>query len=127
MTILKEKHTERDGNDCLIKSSVVLLEFSDTNYLVISTEQFLGGWTDDDIINSTWSFKNREEAYSKYNQITGEKTLIDCDLVLGCIDIGIGRPRQYDGKCEGYAKSDYDDEPCERCKNCELNTMYGIE
>lgn len=69
MKILKEKHSERDGNDCLIKASVVLLEFSNTNYMVVSTEQFLGGWTDNDINNSTWSFKNIEEAYSKYFQV----------------------------------------------------------
>jgi hypothetical protein len=71
MKILKEKHTERNGNDCLIQASVVLLEFTETNYLVISTEQFLGGWTDNDIINSTWSFKTFAEAYKKYNQIYG--------------------------------------------------------
>ena len=71
MRILKEKHTERDGNDCLIKASTVLLEFSDTNFLVISTEQFIGGWTDNAITTSTWEFKNRDEAYSKYNQISG--------------------------------------------------------
>ena len=67
--ILKEKHTERTGNDCWIQASVALLEFSNTNYLVISTEQFLGSWTDNDINNSTWSFKNRDEAYSKYYQV----------------------------------------------------------
>jgi hypothetical protein len=69
MKVLKEKHTERDGNDCLIKASIVLLEFSDTNFLVVSTEQFIGSWTDNDICTSTWTFKNRDEAYSKYNQV----------------------------------------------------------
>lgn len=71
MKILKEKNVDRDGNDCLIKASIVLLEFSDTNFLVISTEQFIGGWTDNAIATSTWEFKNRDEAYSKYNQISG--------------------------------------------------------
>ena len=68
MKILKEKHTERYGNDCLIQASVVLLEFSTTNYLVVSTEQFLGGWTDNAIATSTWDFQNRDAAYDKYNQ-----------------------------------------------------------
>ena len=67
--ILKEKHSEQYGNDCLIMSSIVLLEFSRTNYLVISTEQFLGGWTNNDISNSTWAFKHIEDAYAKYNQL----------------------------------------------------------
>ena len=69
MNILKEKHTERYGNECLIKTSVVLLEFSDTNYFIISTEQFLGSWTDNAINNGTWSFKNREDAFNKYSQV----------------------------------------------------------
>lgn len=71
MKILKEKSTERSGNDCWIQSTVVLLEFSDTNLLVVSTEQFLGGWTDNAIATSTWEFKNREEACTKYNQVAG--------------------------------------------------------
>lgn len=71
MKVLKEKNTERFGNDCLIKASVVLLEFSDTNFLVVSTEQFIGGWTDNAISTSTWEFKKRNEAYSKYNQVSG--------------------------------------------------------
>jgi hypothetical protein len=71
MKILKEKSTERSGNDCWIQATVVLLEFSDTNFLVVSTEQFIGGWTDNAIANSTWEFKNREEAYTKYNQVAG--------------------------------------------------------
>jgi hypothetical protein len=71
--ILKEKHNERYGNDCLIKSSIALIEFSNTNYLVVSIEQFIGSWTDNDISNSTWSFKHIEDAYAKYDQI--ERTL----------------------------------------------------
>lgn len=76
MKVLKEAHSEREGNDCLIKASVVLLEFSDTNFMVISTEQFCGGWTDNDIANSTWSYKNRDEAIIKYNQIVGSNTYL---------------------------------------------------
>lgn len=69
MKILKEKQSDREGNDCLIKASVVLLEFSNTNYMVISTEQFIGGWTDNTIADTTWSFKSIEEAYTKYYQV----------------------------------------------------------
>ena len=69
MKILKEKNSERCGNDCWIIATVALLEFSNTNFLVISTEQFIGGWTDNAIATSTWEFKNREEAYTKYDQV----------------------------------------------------------
>lgn len=70
MKILKEKHTERSGNECVIFTSVLLIEFTRTNYLVISSEQYCGGWTNNEISNSTWSFKNIEEAYSKYDQVS---------------------------------------------------------
>lgn len=69
MRVIKEKYSDREGNDCLIKASVVLLEFSKTNYMVISTEQFIGGWTDNAIADTTWSFKSIEEAYTKYYQV----------------------------------------------------------
>lgn len=71
MKVLKELNTERYGNDCLIKASIALLEFSNTNYMVISTEQFIGSWTDNAISTSTWEFKNYDAAYSKYDQIAG--------------------------------------------------------
>ena len=74
MKILKEKNSAHSGNDCWIESSVALLEFSETNYLVVSTKQFLGGWTDNAIATSTWEFKSREEAYTKYNQVAGGLT-----------------------------------------------------
>lgn len=76
MNILREQHTERYGNECLIKASVVLLEFSDTNYMVISTEQFIGGWTDNAIADTTWSYKDKNEAVVKYNQIVGSNTYL---------------------------------------------------
>ena len=69
MKILKEKHTERSGNECVIFTSVTLIEFTRTNYLVISSEQYCGGWTNNEISNSTWAFKCIEEAYSKYDQV----------------------------------------------------------
>lgn len=70
MKILKEKHTERSGNECVIFTSVLLIEFTRTNYLVISSEQYCGGWTNNEISNSTWAFKNIEEAYSKFDQVS---------------------------------------------------------
>lgn len=46
------------------------------------------------------------------------RTLDNCRLVTA-----YGKPRQYDGKCEGYG-TDYDnDEPCEICKRCELHYL----
>lgn len=47
-----------------------------------------------------------------------KRTLENCSLIR---QMGI-RPNQYDGVCEGFGKSDIDDEPCEVCKKCKL--MY---
>ena len=51
------------------------------------------------------------------------RTLDNCILIkhVGC------KPRQYDGVCEGFAKSDSDDEPCETCKECKLHYLYKEE
>jgi hypothetical protein len=44
------------------------------------------------------------------------RTLDNCRLVTA-----YGRPRQYDGKCEGYGTDYANDEPCEICKRCRLH------
>lgn len=55
----------------------------------------------------------------------GRRTLEHCGLITKCKKAGIGRPEQYStGKCEGYQKSDIDDEPCELCKECRLQVDY---
>lgn len=35
--------------------------------------------------------------------------------------------RQADGKCLGYARSGEDDEPCEQCRECPVNTSYEAQ
>jgi len=51
-----------------------------------------------------------------------KRTLYNCFLIKK-----FGKPTQIDGKCQGFARSEYDDEPCERCKECELNEHYEPE
>lgn len=46
------------------------------------------------------------------------RTLDNCRLVTA-----YGRPRQYDGKCEGYGTDYANDEPCEICKRCKLHYL----
>ena len=48
------------------------------------------------------------------------RTLKNCRLITryGAL------PIQYDGVCEGFAKSEWDDEPCEICKKCKLHYLY---
>ena len=48
-----------------------------------------------------------------------KRTLGNCALVKR-----FGPPNQYNGTCEGFAKSEIDDEPCEKCKSCKLHYLY---
>ena len=53
-----------------------------------------------------------------------KKTLENCSLIKkACDKLGIGKPEQYDGKCEGYASHDRD-EPTLKCRECNLNIGY---
>lgn len=60
-------------------------------------------------------------AAKKWN---GKRTLDHCGLITKCVKAGIGRPEQRDGKCNGYQRSETDDEPCETCKQCKLNEFW---
>lgn len=51
---------------------------------------------------------------------SGKRTLDHCSLIT---KMG-GKPQQYDGKCEGFQKGNDNDEPCEICMKCKLNTFY---
>lgn len=57
------------------------------------------------------------------------RTLDNCSLIQEMVKIGVGTPEQYynTNKCLGYGSAEYDDEPCEKCKNCRLNVHYGEE
>ena len=48
------------------------------------------------------------------------RTLENCNLIkkMGA------EPAQHNGKCYGFARSEWDDEPCETCKVCKLNYYY---
>lgn len=47
------------------------------------------------------------------------KTIKNCSLIK---KMRI-KPYEANGKCEGFQKSEFDDEPCEICKHCRFN-MY---
>ena len=51
-----------------------------------------------------------------------KRTLEHCSLITK-----YGKPRQADGKCDGFQKSKDDDEPCDICVDCKLNTFYEPE
>ena len=47
-----------------------------------------------------------------------KKTIENCKVIKQSFREGVGRPEMIDGKCEGYAISDWDDEPHDSCKEC---------
>jgi hypothetical protein len=51
---------------------------------------------------------------------SGKRTLEHCGLITKMQE----NPRQLNGKCEGFQKSTFDDEPCEICKKCKLHIYY---
>ena len=53
---------------------------------------------------------------------SGKRTLEHCRLITE-----FGKPKQTDGKCDGFQASSENDEPCEVCKRCRLNTFYETD
>lgn len=58
-----------------------------------------------------------------------KRTLENCSLIQRCVKRGVGEPRQFKdiNQCEGYARNEHDDEPCDICQKCKMCTMYGVE
>ena len=56
-----------------------------------------------------------------------KRTFENCNLIKRCVSLGLGEPEKYKDKCLGYAISENDDELCEQCKRCKLNTSYEGE
>ena len=57
-----------------------------------------------------------------------KRTVENCSLMKKQRRYGYGTPEiEFDGKCLGYSVSSTDDEPCETCKNCKLNSAYEYE
>ena len=58
----------------------------------------------------------------------GERTIENCRVIKRAIWQGEGSPQKekLNSKvfCQGYQRSEKDDEPCEECKNCRLNIFY---
>ena len=49
-----------------------------------------------------------------------QRTIENCTLIQKGVKQGLGEPNRFYNvnKCEGYAKSEYDDEPNKQCKEC---------
>ena len=51
------------------------------------------------------------------------RTLEHCGLITRMGDKE-HPPKVENGRCEGYQQGRYDDEPCDTCKECELNVWH---
>jgi len=56
-----------------------------------------------------------------------KRTIENCSIIKKMMHRGLGKPGVEDERCVGYATSDVDDEPCDVCKRCYLNTTYNDE
>ena len=48
------------------------------------------------------------------------KTIENCTVIKKALKLGVGWPSINGDKCLGYAKSECDDEPLEKCKVCKF-------
>ena len=57
-----------------------------------------------------------------------KRTIENCKVIERGVRKGEGEPlkEEHNGKmfCQGYQRSEQDDEPYEECKNCRLNIFY---
>ena len=51
------------------------------------------------------------------------KTIDNCRVIKLAMKEMIGTPDIYNGTCQGYAVSEIDDEPCDKCKRCKYLTI----
>jgi len=56
------------------------------------------------------------------------RTIENCKVIKDAVREGVGEPltESRNGKiyCEGYQKSEYDDEPYSKCMDCRFNIFY---
>lgn len=55
------------------------------------------------------------------------KSILNCQVISRAVTDGIGYPKFDTEKCEGYVKSESDDEPCEKCKKCRFLEKEGAD
>lgn len=53
-----------------------------------------------------------------------KRTLENCHIVYLHEKLRNERPKQEGGKCDGYRLGRYNEELCDICKKCKLNTEY---
>ena len=72
-----------------------------------------------DIFGEIAALIDRQQAeIDRLKLLCEKKTIENCKVIKQSFREGVGRPEMIDGKCEGYAISDWDDEPHDSCKEC---------
>lgn len=56
-----------------------------------------------------------------------KRTYDNCLLNKKVARTGVGYAEKQGNKCLGFARSEYDDEPCATCNKCKLNVWYNSE
>lgn len=81
---------------------------------------------DYDFINIEYALsiidKHTEGLEGEIQQIN--RTPQNCSLIAKMGDTETNYPHRTNERCQGYSKSNKDDEPCEECKECKYNEFY---
>ncbi len=56
-----------------------------------------------------------------------KRTYENCSLNKKMAHNGVGYAEKIGDECLGFARSEHDDEPCDTCKVCNLNSAYESE
>jgi len=60
--------------------------------------------------------------------LLSKRTMDNCRVIKAAVARGIGKPltEEVNGKkyCQGYQKSEHDDEPYIKCLSCRFNVFY---
>lgn len=69
--ILKQFKSSREGSDCLITNSVMLVTNGNA-YIVLHTIDYLGSWTPDEPTTHFYGYGNEKDAMSTFDMIVGQ-------------------------------------------------------
>lgn len=105
-----ERLTERD-------------EFGNADIIGVDSEELQCNLTFDEfnrVTNELNRLAQYEDVHENIIKKMKELKLEHCRLIT---EMGV-KPQQQGGKCDGFQKSANDDEPCNTCMECKLNTFY---
>lgn len=69
--IIKSFTNSREGNDCLIKDTIIILEIEE-DYVILHQTNYIGSWCDDEPRRTYYNAKTEQEALKIFNKVVRE-------------------------------------------------------